>query len=261
MLSDLLIRLRALFRRNAVEGELDDELRFHFDRQVEKYVRSGLTREEALRRARIEFGGLDQVKEECRDARGLQFLETLAQDVRYGLRMLRKNPGFTAVAILTLALGIGANTAIFTVVHAVLLNPLPYPESERLAILEFGIGDEHRAPASGYQLEQIRERSRLLEQVGGIWVTNSVVPGEGEPEQVKLGVVTDNFLSLLCSRTAIPARGWAVERAFGGDHFLRAVATPLCGRPGRDWTSVTRGRWLDHSSWSTATRFPPDFSR
>jgi hypothetical protein len=132
MFSDLYIRLRSLFRRASVESELNEELRFHRDRQVEKYIQSGLTYEEATRRFRLEFGGLDQVKEECRDARGVTFLETLAQDIRYALRTFRRSPVFTVTVIVTLAVGIGATTAVFSVVDRILFRSLPYAHDERI---------------------------------------------------------------------------------------------------------------------------------
>src|SRR5689334_1242873 len=199
MLSDISIRLRSLFRRQRVEAELDDELRFHFDQQVEKHVHSGLTREEALRRGRLCFGGMDQVKEECRDARGVQLMDTLLQDIRYGLRMLRKKPAFTLVAVLTLALGVGANTAIFSIVNAVLLRPLSYHDPDRLVRISFnspGLGLRD-VPFSVPELEDLRTRSGVFEDVSTVGGGNVNLTGANQPERLEFVVSHPNYFSML----------------------------------------------------------------
>jgi predicted permease len=143
MLSDLRCRLRALFRRNAVERELEDELQLHVDHEIEKYVNAGVPRHDAARRARLALGGFEQVREQCRDARGVSLVESTMQDVRYALRTMAKAPAFATMAVLCLALGIGANTAIFTLIDAVMLRRLAVPSPNEL----ISVGDPARPTA------------------------------------------------------------------------------------------------------------------
>jgi putative ABC transport system permease protein len=198
MFRDLLYRSRALFRRNSMEADLDEELRAHIEHQAEKYVQSGLPREEATRRAKLEFGGVDQIKEECRDSWGVRLITELTQDVRYGLRQLRRNPGFTVIAIITLALGIGANTAVFSVVNSVLLQPLPYHDGERLVSIWQTYQGYADVPVSTPNVYSWRTQSRVFEEIAAYRVQRSfTLTGHGEAQWLQGTYVTSNLFRTL----------------------------------------------------------------
>jgi putative ABC transport system permease protein len=190
-------RLWGLFNRRNLDRDLDAEVRAHLEMLTTENIRRGMSPEDARHAARREFGGLEQAKELYREQRGLPFLDHFMQDVRFALRSLGKRPGFTLVAVFTLAIGIGANTAIFTAVHSVLLQSLPFPKADRLAIVWSTLGTEGRAPASGPELAMLSQQTRLFEDLGAIWAQSGALTGEGEPEQVRLGMVTANFFGIL----------------------------------------------------------------
>ena len=225
MLSDFLIRLRALFRRSAVEAELDDELRFHFDQQIEKYTRSGLSHEEALRHARVAFGGTDQVKEECRDARGVYFLETLAQDVRYGARMLAKAPTLTIIIAVTLALGIGANTAIFSLANAFLLRPLPVAAPEQIAVLAIQQKD---APigSGGFsypEFADFRAQTTGFSNLFGIVLSTVQLTANDQSDECSSNFVSGNFFSALGIKPAAGRFLFPAEAETPGEPLLAVL--------------------------------------
>jgi len=209
---------RNLFRKKQLEQELDAELQSFEAMLASRFAREGLTPEDARRAARLEVESMDQVKEQVRDVRVGASLNTVFEDLRYAWRALRKNPGFTVIAVLTLALGIGANTAIFSVVYAVLLRPLPYHQPEQLALIwsNYHKLAVPKGPASGPLLREIQQRNRLLQDVAGIWTGNGTFTGDANPEQVKVAFVTPNLPALLGVRPTLGRVFLPAEESLGG---------------------------------------------
>ena len=198
MLSRLKRRWRALFRKEELDRELDDELNFHLAREIEDNLRGGMSHEEAHYAAMKSFGGVEHSKEECRDARGVRLIEEFGQDIRYGLRMLLKQPAFTLIAILTLALGIGANTAIFSVVNALMLNPPSIIEPERVVAIWRTPKDRVAEDNVSYlELQDWRTRNQSFEAIAGYESHDFILLNEGQAERIQGMRVTSNFLSFL----------------------------------------------------------------
>jgi putative ABC transport system permease protein len=201
MLSDWMLRLRALFRRAAVEDDIDAELRFHLDRQVQAHVARGLDHDEAMRRARLEFGGLDQIKEEYRDALGVRAIDRLRQDLRLSLRSLRATPTVTAVAVLSLALGIGANAAIFSIINSLLLRMLPVKAPARLVVLS---DTPTRARSWNYRIWlEIHRRQHLFEDSAAWSFTRFDLSSGGQTQFVDGLWVSGSFFEALGVKAAL----------------------------------------------------------
>src|SRR5215470_4422255 len=199
MLSRSKTALRALLRGTQADREPDEELRYHIERQTEQNVRLGMNPEEAQYAARKAFGGVEQARERSRDARGVRWVEDLWQDLLYGARMLMKNPGFTLIAVITLTLGIGANTAIFSVVNGVLLRPLPYKDPQRL-VMVFApkrLDQEFQISSGGFTV--LRDQKQVFEQVAAFlpMLDSSSITGDGDPEFLGGMRVSANLFTLL----------------------------------------------------------------
>ena len=252
LLPDLLFRLRSLLRHPAAENELDDELRFHLERQTDKYVKSGMSEAEAMRRARLEFGGLDQVKDQCREARGVSFVESLVQDLRYTARTLLHSPAFTASVVLTLALGIGANTAIFSVVNAVLLNPLPYPNPQELLAA--------RHNDSLPNLEDIQRQTNSFISSGGINIEPMDFTGAGEPVRVHGAYVDAGLFTTLGVKPMLGRWIWADEDVKGGPRNVVLTYPFWRDFLGHDPSVLGKSIRLSDNSYTVIGVMPKDFT-
>ena len=226
------LRLRSVLRRDRVERELSDELRFHLARLTEEQIANGVPPKEAKYAALRELGGIDQITEACRDARRVSVFEHLLQDVQYGLRQLRRNPAFSAAAIATLALGIGVNAAIFSVIESVMLAPLPFARADRIVRLyatRDGVDLAGRRGPSPIDVRDFAEASHSFDGIAvyDTWRKNvSFGDSQIEPEQRWVGLVPAAYFDVLDVKP-IMGRTFTAEESYVGKHYVAAISADV----------------------------------
>jgi predicted permease len=244
-------RLRSLFRQAELDRDLDAEITSHLQLAIEENLQRGLDPVEARRRALLRFGGPQQAKEQHREARGLPFLEILFQDLRFAFRMLRKSPGFTAVAVLTLALGIAANTAIFSLVNGILLVPLPYPQPEKLVSIT------GTYPKGG--VVAMREQMHTMDVAAYYEGHEFNLTGQGEPVRLTATVVLAEFFPVLGARPALGRTFLPGEDTPGNDNYVVLSHALWQQRFASDPTIIGRLIQLEGVSRQIVGVMPPDF--
>lgn len=253
------LRWRSLFQRHQVDNDLDDELRDHVDRKTEDFVATGMARAEARRQALLEIGGIERRKEECRDTRGVTWLQDLAQDLRYGLRMLRKSPGFTAVAILTLALGIGANSAIFSVVNAVLLRPLAFRDSGQLCLVRETWPAFPAINPSYQNYVDFRNQAKSFEDIAALHRQQMTMTGPGDPERLDAQFATASLFPLLGVQALEGHTFTAEEDRFGGPAVVLLSYGFWQRTFGGERSIVGKNIVLDDQTYTVTGILPPGF--
>jgi putative ABC transport system permease protein len=254
--------LRALFRKEQVEQEMDEELRGYLDAAVKEKMRSGMSHADALRAARAEMGSMDAVKEEIRSVGWETTVETLWQDVRYGLRQLGRNRGFTVVAVLTLALGIGANTVMFSVLNGVLLRPLPYKDSGRLMnIISVNRRDRQvMLSVSAADFPFIKGQTDVFDGLALYGYSVSTLTGQGQPEQLAGGAVTPELFPLLGAEPLLGRGLLPDEVTPGKDHVVILGHRLWLRRFGGDRTVIGKIVVLNEELYTVIGVMPAGFA-
>jgi predicted permease len=284
------LRLRSLLHVRGIEQELSKELRFHLESETEANLRLGLPPAEARRAAVRRLGGVAQIQEECRDMRRTDLLENLVRDVQYTIRTLARSPGFAVIIVLTLALSIGANSAIFSVIDGVLLRPLPYPQADRIVRIFFSNPTYPKFPLNPLDVRDIRARNRAFGCIAGITRKDRQISGNGQPERLSGFRITAGYFRVLgippalgrefTTEDELPGRGnvailsnrvWLGRFAadpnivgrkiiLDGEPFTVAGVMPVgVQHPGNEYHGVRDGETVD--VWTPFTYNPTDRSR
>ncbi len=255
----LRLRLRSLFSRKSVEGELDEELRYHLECQIDEGLAAGMSPQEARYAALQSIKDIEQRKEECRDARRVHAIETLFQDFRYGLRTLRKSPGFTAAALLTLALGIGATTAIFSFAYGILLRPLPYKNPSRLIVLNETTPKVGLVSVSYPNFLDWRAQNRAFSEMAAVNGVGFNLAGISQPENISGLAVSSNFLLILGIHPLLGRDFYPSEEKPGTAPVVLLSYSLWQSHFGGDRNAIGRVISLDGRGFTVVGVLPPDF--
>jgi len=255
----LRLGLRSLFQSRQVDQELDDELRYHLDRLIDENLADGMPPEEARYAAMRAMGGLEQRKEECRDARGWRWLDDLVSDLRFAPRAFLKSPSFTTVAVASLALGIGVNTAIFSAVNALLLKPLPYPHPDRLVWIDEVGRNDGVSSVRGVTFVDWSQHSRTLDAIAAYNTEDLTLTGVGEPERLAGFQVSAGFFPTLGTSMLLGRNFLSTEARAGGEHVAVLSRSLWQRRFGSEPGVIGRSIRLNDRGYRVVGVLPPEF--